>query len=314
MSETEVIVHTANLKKQFKSHIAIEDINLQVESGDIYGLIGSNGSGKSVLLKILATILKPSAGAVRIFEQDISKKTQKIRELIGYMPDRLNSFEELKVWEYLDFFASAYKIQRKERLKVVNDILELMDLVSDRDRPIHTLSLGTKKRISIAKTLIHDPSLLILDDPMCNLDPKVRIEIKEIIKELANMGKTIIMSSNTIADLSSVCNKIGVMKNGKLIFSGSIDNIFSQIGEALTIEIGIVDNIEFAKEILQSQEKIGEIDIKGSIIKAQFNGNREDIYKILTILINEKVKIYSFREESLNLEDIYLKLTANQPS
>lgn len=307
MPETETIVYTANLKKQIKSRILIDDVNLQVEFGDVYGLIGSNGSGKSILLKILATIIKPSAGIVRIFDQDISKKPQKIRSLIGYMPDNSESFSELKTREYLDFFASAYKISRKERQKLVNDVLELMDLSPSSDCRINTLSLGTRKRLSIARTLIHDPSLLILDDPICLLDPKAKIEIKEIIKELASMGKTIIMASNTPADLASICNKIGIMKDGRLIFSGSIDNILSQIGETLTIEIGVYDNVEFAKEILQSQKEIGTIDIKGDIIKAQFNGNREDIYKMLTILINERIKVYSFREQSLTLEDIYLK-------
>ncbi|MGB9597702.1 MAG: ABC transporter ATP-binding protein [Candidatus Poribacteria bacterium] len=307
MSETDVIIYTANLKKQIKSRILIDDINLQVEFGDIYGLIGSNGSGKSVLLKILATIIKPSAGIVRIFDQDISKKPQKIRSLIGYMPDNSSSFSDLKIREYLDFFASAYKIPKKEHQNVVNDVLELMDLSSSSDCKINTLSLGTRKRISIARTLIHDPSLLILDDPICFLDPKVRIEIKEIIKELANMGKTIIIASNTLADLASICNKIGIMKDGRLIFSGSIDRILSQIGESLTIEIRVYDNVELAKEILQSQKEIGTIDIKGNIIKAQFNGNREDIYKILAILVNKGIKVCSFREQSLTLEDIYLK-------
>lgn len=307
MSETETIVYTANLKKQIKSRILIDDVNLQVEFGDIYGLIGPNGSGKSLLLKILATIIKPSTGIVRIFDQDISKKPQKIRALIGYMPDDSKSFGELKIREYLDFFASAYKISRRERQKVISDVLELMDLTSNSDCRVNTLSLGTRRRLDIARTLIHDPSLLILDDPICLLDPKAKIEIKEIIKELADMGKTIIIASNTLADLSSICNKIGIMKDGRLIFSGPVESILSQLGEALIIEIGVYDNVELAKEILQNQEEIGTIDIKGNVIKAQFNGNREDIYKILTVLVNENIKVFSFHEQSLTLEDIYLK-------
>ncbi len=307
MSETETIVYTSNLKKLIGSRVIIDDVNLQVEVGDIYGLIGSNGSGKSILLKILATIIRPSTGIVRIFDQDISKKPQKIRALIGYVPDHSDSFNELKTREYLDFFASAYKISRNERQKVVNDVLELMELTSSSNYKVNTLSLGVRKRLSIAKALIHDPSLLILDDPICLLDTKAKIEIKEIIKELASMGKTIIMASNTLTDLSPICNKIGIMKDGRLIFSGSIDSILSQIGEALAIEIVVYDNMEFAKEILQSQEEIGAIDVKGNTIKAQFKGNKEDMYKILTILVNEKVKVLSFREQNSSLEDIYLK-------
>jgi ABC-2 type transport system ATP-binding protein len=307
MVKTEIVVSTTNLRKQFKACVVVDEVNLQVESGDIYGLIGSNGSGKSVILKILATILRPSAGSVRIFDQDILKKPQKIKGLIGYMPDNLGSYDELKVREYLDFFAGAYKISKKDRINAVHDILDLMDLSSSRDCQVCELSLGMKKRLGIARTLIHDPSLLILDEPISMLDPKARIEVKEIIKELSNMGKTIIMASNTLSDLSSICNKIGMIKNGRILYSGSIDNILSQLGKSLTIEIGIGDNVESAKKILQNHGDIGDIDIKGNIINAQYNGNREDIHKILTILINEQIKVFSFQEKDIDLEDIFFK-------
>lgn len=221
----EVVVSTDKLRKEFKKLVAVDDVNLQLESGDVFGLVGPNGSGKTTLIRMLATVLKPTSGTALIFGQDISRKPQKIRSLIGYLPYSYTPYYDLAVREYMDFFAGAYKIPKSERQGIINDILELTDLASNASRYIKDLPDGMTQRLGIARVLIHDPELLLLDEPLCGLDPKARIEVMEIIKELGNMGKTVIISSGIISDISSMCNKVGVMKNGKLVISGDADDI-----------------------------------------------------------------------------------------
>jgi ABC-2 type transport system ATP-binding protein len=308
MPEMNLVVNISNLHKNFKHRVAIDNVNLQIESGDIFGIIGANGSGKTTLLKILATVMKPASGSVQILGHDVSRKPEKIRGFIGYLPEYFDLYNDLKVKEYIEFFAGAYKIPKKERLNSINDVLELMGLESVRNLFIKDLSRGMKQRLGIARTIIHDPMLLILDEPACGLDPKSRVEIIEIIKELGIMGKTIIISSNILSDLAGICNKIGILRDGNLIFNGFINDILSQIGTAVTIEIGIQDNVEKAKEILQKQQNIGDIDVKGNIIKVQYAGRQEDMHNLLTTLVDEDIQVSFFHETFVDLEDVYLKI------
>ncbi|MDQ1317318.1 MAG: transporter ATP-binding protein [Candidatus Poribacteria bacterium] len=308
MPEINFVVNTSKLCKNFRHCVAIDNVDLQIESGDIFGLIGANGSGKTTLLKILATVLKPTSGSIQILGYDVSRKPEKIRGVIGYLPESFGIYSNLKVWEYIDFFAGAYRIPKKERLNSINDVLELMGLESIRNLYIKDLSRGMKQRLGIARTIIHDPILLILDEPACGLDPKSRVEIREIIKELGNMGKTIIISSNILSDLAGICNKIGILRDGNLIFNGFINDILSQIGIVFTLEIGIQNNIEKAKEILQQQQNIGDIDVKGNIIKVQYTGRQEDMHNLLTTLVDEKIQVSFFHETFVDLEDVYLKM------
>ena len=308
MPDINFVVNISKLRKNFKHCVAIDNVDLQIESGDIFGLIGANGSGKTTLLKILATVMKPTSGSIQILGYDVSRKPEKIRGVIGYLPESFGIYNDLKVWEYIDFFAGAYRIPKKERLNSINDVLELMGLESIRNLYIKDLSRGMKQRLGIARTIIHDPTLLILDEPACGLDPKSRVEIREIIKELGNMGKTIIISSNILSDLAGICNKIGILRDGNLIFNGLINDILSQIGTAFTIEIGIQNNIEKAKEILQQQQNIGDVDVKGNIIKVQYTGRQEDMHNLLTTLVDGKIQVSFFHETFVDLEDVYLKM------
>jgi ABC-2 type transport system ATP-binding protein len=308
MPEINFVINISKLRKNFKHCVAIDNVDLQIEPGDIFGFIGANGSGKTTLLKILATVLKPTSGSIQILGYDVSRNPEKIRGVIGYLPESFGIYNDLKVWEYIDFFAGAYGIQKKERLNSINDVLELMGLESIRNLYIKDLSRGMKQRLGIARTIIHDPILLILDEPACGLDPKSRVEIREIIKELGNMGKTIIISSNVLSDLAGICNKIGILRDGNLIFNGFINNILSQIGTAFTLEIGIQNNIEIAKEILQHQQNIGNIDVKGNILKVQYIGRQEDMHNLITTLVDKKVQVSFFHETFVDLEDVYLKM------
>jgi len=312
MPEIEFVVNITKLRKEFKHCVAVDDVDLQIESGEIFGLIGANGSGKTTFLKILATVLKPTSGSAQILGYDISRKPEKIRGFIGYLPESLSIYNDLKIYEYMDFFAGAYRIPKKERQNTISDVLELMGLTSIRNLFVKDLSRGMKQRLGIARTIIHDPILLLLDEPAYGLDPKIRIEIREIIKELGYMGKTIIISSNMLSDLAVICNRIGIMRNGKLIFCGYVNDILSQIDTAFTLEIGIQSDVVTAKEILRKQQNIGDIDVNINVLKAKYTGRREDIHSVLSSLVNSGVQVTYFQETFVDLEDVYLKLESGE--
>ncbi|HGJ64321.1 TPA: ABC transporter ATP-binding protein [bacterium] len=221
----EIVININGLRKEFKKIAVIDGISLQLKSGDIFGLVGVNGSGKTTLIKILATIIKPTVGTAYILNYDISREPQKVRRFIGYLPYSYKPYYDLKVREYIAFYAGAYKIPRSDRKDIINDILELTNLIATKDQYIKDLSDGMIQRLGIARTLIHDPMVLLFDEPLIGLDPKSRAEIMEIIKELGNMGKTLIVSSGIISDIMTICNKVGIMKDGKIIISGDIDEI-----------------------------------------------------------------------------------------
>ncbi|MGQ9609924.1 MAG: ABC transporter ATP-binding protein [bacterium] len=279
-------------------------MDLKIHQGDIFGIAGPNGSGKTTFLMLLATLLRPSSGTASILGYDLCKKPYKIRSLIGYVPESFGIYDNLTVYEYLSFFASAYKIPKENRKKVVNDIIELMELENSY---LRKLSCGMLKRVSIARAIIHDPMLLILDEPITGLDPKLRFEVKEILKELSNMGKTIIISSSILTDLADICTRIGFFNKGRLLFESDKNTMLSADNNGIVIEILVGKGIENAKDTLEHQSDIDSIDIKGNMIKVLYKGEINKISNIVSELINNDIEVFSFKESSLELEDIYLK-------
>lgn len=314
MDSRNLAIEAVELRKEYKGIVVVDDLNLQLEQGDIFGLIGPNGSGKTTVIRMLATLLKPSSGSVYIGGHDIIRSPEKIRGIIGYMPDFFEVYGDLKVWEYLSFFAAAYKIPKRKRIALIDDVLELTDLITKRDSYTCNLSRGMRQRLCVAKTLINDPKVLLLDDPASGLDPKARFEIREIIKELGSMGKTILLSSNILSELSDLCNKIGIIEQGKLQFSGDIDSISSQLDEGVILEINIHSGMERAREILAGRSDIGNVNVRGDVLNVQYTGKRVDMHRILAELVNENVQISSFCETTINLEDTFLRLTEGSVS
>lgn len=304
MNDLQIAVETYELRKKFKSRVVVDGVDLKIYHGDIFGIAGPNGSGKTTLMMMLATLVRPTSGTASILGYDLYDKPYKIRSLIGYVPESFDVYYNLTVYEYLEFFASAYKIPKKNRKDIVNDIIELMEL---DNLYLNELSYGMLKRLCIARAIIHDPMLLILDEPTSGLDPKLRFEIKEILKELSNMGKTIIISSGILSDLADICTRIGFFNKGKLIFESNKDAILSASNNSITIEIHIGKGIEKAKDILVQESNIESIDIKGNIIKILYKGEISRTSDILKKLINNNVEVFSFKESTLELEDIYLK-------
>ncbi|HTW93546.1 MAG TPA: ABC transporter ATP-binding protein, partial [Tepidisphaeraceae bacterium] len=220
-----VVIKTVSLTKRYGTLVALSNLNLEIAEGDCFGFIGPNGAGKTTTIKILATLLQPTWGEARVCDYVIGYQSRSIRPLIGYVPDYFGAYEDMVVQEYLEFFAAAYNINGPARTKVVNDTLELTDLGYKRDALVDGLSRGMKQRLSIARVLLHDPKLLLLDEPAGNLDPRARIEMRELLKELRRLGKTILISSHILPELADLCNTVGIIERGELLYSGPVADI-----------------------------------------------------------------------------------------
>src|SRR5438105_1177712 len=217
-----LIIQTINLTKRYGKLVALSGLHLNIEEGECFGYIGPNGAGKTTTIRILATLLQPTWGEAKICGFTVGYESRKIRPLIGYVPDFFGAYEDMVVQEYLEFFASAYNITGQQRTRVVGDVLELTDLSYKRDALVDSLSRGMKQRLSVARVLLHDPKVLLLDEPASGLDPRARIEIRELLKELKRMGKTILISSHILHELSELCNTVGIIERGKLLFAGTV--------------------------------------------------------------------------------------------
>ncbi|MCS7032395.1 MAG: ABC transporter ATP-binding protein, partial [Phycisphaerae bacterium] len=250
------MIKTVNLTKRYGSLVALSNLNLEIHEGDCFGFIGPNGAGKTTTIRILATLLQPTWGEARIADYVIGYQSRQIRPLIGYVPDYFGAYEDMVVQEYLEFFAAAYNINGAHRAKVVRDVLELTDLAYKRDAPVDGLSRGMKQRLSIARVLVHDPKVLLLDEPAGNLDPRARIEMRELLKELRRMGKTILISSHILPELQDLCNTVGIIERGELIYSGPWTEIVRRAGGGVVVHVGVAARQDLAGALLAGDPNI----------------------------------------------------------
>jgi ABC-2 type transport system ATP-binding protein len=309
------MVDIQHLRKDYRNLTAVKNLSLRLEQGDIFGFIGPNGAGKTTTIKMLATLLRPTAGRAYIDGIDVTREPEKVRGIIGYMPDFFGVYDDIKVWEYLDFFAAAYKIPREKRPQIIDDVLELTDLTGKRDAYVEELSRGMKQRLCLAKTLVHDPKVLLLDEPASGLDPRARIEIKELLKELKSMGKTIIISSHILPELADFCNKIGIIEQGEMIVSGDVNEIMRQVTGGKMLELRVADEADRAVQILTALPDVknarrGAAEAgRGEEIKVEYLGDSGETYRLLDALRSEGIKVLAMAEQQTDLEDIFLKVT-----
>lgn len=305
------MVDIQHLRKEYSNNlVAVKDLSLKLERGDIFGFIGPNGAGKTTTIKMLATLLRPTSGRAYIGGVDVTREPERVRGIIGYMPDNFGVYDDIKVWEYLDFFAAAYKIPRDKRPQIIDDVLELTDLTVKKDSYVEELSRGMKQRLCLAKTLVHDPQVLLLDEPASGLDPRARIEIKELLKELKAMGKTIIISSHILPELSDFCNKIGIIEQGELIVSGDVGEIMRQVAGGILLDVRVVaDDLEKAVALLNGLPMVRGARIVDQDLKVDYTGDADDTHEVLTALVTGGVRVRSFTEEMTDLEDIFMKVT-----
>ncbi|MFQ5473017.1 MAG: ABC transporter ATP-binding protein, partial [Dehalococcoidia bacterium] len=255
-----MIVQTINLTKRYGKLTALNNLHLEIDEGECFGYIGPNGAGKTTTIKILATLLQPTWGEARICGHVVGYESRRIRPLIGYVPDFFGAYEDMVVQEYLEFFASAYNIVGKQRKRVVGDVLELTDLVYKRDALVDSLSRGMQQRLSVARVLLHDPKVLLLDEPASGLDPRARIEIRELLKELRRMGKTIIISSHILHELAELCTTVGIIEQGELLFHGPLEEIIHRVKTATKLSIRVAEQQDLAALLLERTEGVKGVE------------------------------------------------------
>lgn len=304
------MIEIQNLTKMFGNFKALDGLNMTVEEGVVFGFVGANGAGKTTTFSILATLLSPTSGDAFINGKSVVKEPQEVRRLIGYMPDFFGVYDQLKTDEYLDFYGACYGLTEKERKVLIPQLLELVNLSDKRYEYVDLLSRGMKQRLCLARSLIHDPKVLILDEPASGLDPRARVEMREILKELKTMGKTILISSHILPELADMCDSIGIIDHGRLIAQGSVSEIQAMLHQERTI---VVKFLGEAKRVISFFEddpfvsKLTEME-KGSL-QFVYRGTEEEQMELLKRAVLQDLQIISFSEEKANLEDVFMEIT-----
>jgi ABC-2 type transport system ATP-binding protein len=316
------MIETTNLCKQYGDLMALNNLNLAIDEGDCFGFIGPNGAGKTTTIKILATLLKPTRGQATIDGKTIGHQNSEIRPIIGYVPDFMGAYEDMVVTEYLEFFASAYNINGPQRRRVVQDVLELTDLTYKASSEVNSLSRGMQQRLSVARVLLHDPKVLLMDEPASGLDPRARIEMRELLKELKRMGKTIIISSHILHELAEMCNVIGIVERGSLVFSGTVKDILARARLEHLVNVGVTERIEEAAKLLHQAPGVKRVSIidddnparpdpaSRRVIQLAFEESAlASVSDIPSRLINAGFRLTLLSEERVNLETAFMRLT-----
>jgi len=303
------MIRTENLTKIYGDLTAVANLNLEIQQGDIFGFIGPNGAGKTTTMRILVTLLEPTNGTAYIDGLDVRKNGKKVRRLVGYMPDFMGVYDDLKVFEYLEFFAAAFGIERGKRKSIVDGVLELTDLQSKQNATVDSLSRGMQQRLGLARVLIHDPKVLILDEPASGLDPRARIEIRELLRELKRMGKTIMISSHILSELEEICDHIGIIEHGQMVFSGTLAEIRPHLGIQSKVRVQVARNQAKAVELLKALPQIRQVEVVGDYISVTFAEGKEGDGLIARTLVKGELDIISLEPEQLKLDDAFLQLT-----
>ena len=295
--------------KDYGEFTAVENLDLKIEEGEMFGFIGPNGAGKSTSIRFLATLLRATRGDGTVNGYSVSEDPMNVRRSVGYMPDAFGVYDGMRVWEFLDFFAVAYKIGRTQRKQVIRDVLELLDLTYKRDDFVNGLSRGMKQRLCLAKTLVHDPPVLILDEPASGLDPRARVEVKALLKELRRMGKTILISSHILTELADCCTSIGIIERGKLLMHGPIEDVYRRIRGNQVVEARFGSNLDKGLSIIRSNPSVRDVQVDGSKINIEFDSAEHNPAELLKSLINNDVEVINFGQKDPNLEDVFMMVT-----
>lgn len=303
------MIKTVDLTKKYGDFYAIKGIELDLEEGDVFGFIGPNGAGKTTTMRIIATLLNPTWGEAYVCGNSIYTKPKEIRRLVGYMPDFFGVYDDMKVIEYLEFFAAAYRINGEARRKVCNEMLELVDLDFKRNAFANTLSRGQTQRLGLARVLLHNPQVLLLDEPASGLDPRARIQMRNLLKRLRDMGKTIIVSSHILPELADVCNKIGIIDRGVLGVNASVAEVMKQVKQKTTLLISVSGDHNAAAQVLEGSDLVESIESRVDHLLVTLKKEVEDYSDLPTLLIQSGHKITLFREEEINLESAFMALT-----
>ncbi|HCO25821.1 ABC transporter ATP-binding protein [Gimesia maris] len=310
MSTQPAMVEVKNLWVRYGKYEAVKGISFSIPKGEVFGFIGPNGAGKSSTIKVLATLQREyECDAVKINGISVKKAPHLIREMIGYMPDFFGVYEDLTAREYLHFFAAAYRINRNRRKAIVNDVLELTDLTEKIDAPVDSLSRGMKQRLALARVLLHDPDLLLLDEPASGLDPRARIEVRELLVALKEMGKTIIISSHILHELSQLCTSIGIIEAGQFVTQGSLDHIYKRLELSRVIHVQVVGEMNGICQTIESFEGVKSVSVQADRLAIQLQEDQLSVEDLHARLAATGAKIRMFQAEAMDMETVFMKLT-----
>lgn len=309
------IIEIQGLTKKYGDLTALHDLTLSVEQGEVFGFIGPNGAGKTTTMRILTTLLEPTSGEAWVAGHAIDDDPAGVRRAIGYMPDFFGVYEDMKVWEYLDFFAACYDIPAVTRVGMVDDLLALVDLTHKKEAYVESLSRGMKQRLCLARTLTHDPQVLILDEPASGLDPRARIEMRELLRELKRMGKTIFFSSHILSEVADICTSIGIIEGGELIAYGDMATMQRQLRAHRLIEVRVLGDLAPLHEALARTETAvsaatgEEAGLPADTVRIAFSGDDEALSELLATIVANGARVVSFHEETGDLEELFLHVT-----
>jgi len=303
------MIEIKGLTRFYGALAALVDLDLSIQAGEIFGFIGPNGAGKTTTMRILATLLEPSRGTASIDGLDVLRYGKRVRRLVGYMPDFMGVYDDLKVFEYLEFFAAAFGIERSRRKSVVEGVLELTDLGGKRAATVDSLSRGMQQRLGLARVLIHDPKVLILDEPASGLDPRARIEMRLLLRELKKMGKTIMISSHILSELEEICDHIGIIERGRLVFSGTLEDIRKKMGASNRVSVKVAGDLAAAAQLLSALPQVQQAAPAGDQIQVILQDGQAGDGLIARTLVQGGFDVLALVPEQVKLDDAFLELT-----
>ena len=306
---SDAVIQTVHLTKFYDQFEAVHDLNIEVGQGVLFGFIGPNGAGKTTTIRMLCGLLRPTSGSALINGVDVDRHPRKVKGLVGYMPDSFGVYERMRVWEYLDFFGAAYRIPRRKRQEQVERVLDLTGADYMRDYFMGTLSKGMRQRVGIAKTLVHDPAVLFLDEPTAGLDPVARIEMRELLRKLKALGKTVVISSHILPELASVCDEVGIIEKSRLLACGPIRKILSEIRQTREIQIELLERAPEAAEPLNQVKGVQSVKVVHNLVRFEFQGDDVHAARLLQALVERKFAVCWMREVEVDLEEVFIRVT-----
>jgi ABC-2 type transport system ATP-binding protein len=302
-------IELRNLHRVFDTTHAVNDVSFEVHAGEVFGYIGPNGAGKTTSMRILATLDEPTAGDAFVDGFSVVQDPDRVRRRLGFMPDYFGTYQNVNVYEYLDFFARSYGLAGRTRLDAIHEVMEFTQLAALAEKPIDGLSKGMKQRLSLGRTMIHDPSVLVLDEPAAGLDPRARIELREMIAKLAEAGKAILISSHILTELAEICDRVGILEQGRLLAVGSVAEISARVQVQGTVRIRLLDNAERLHAWLAARNDVGEVRIDGNLAVFEHAGGGESEAALLRALVEDGFRVVEFGAKHKTLEDVFLHVT-----
>jgi ABC-2 type transport system ATP-binding protein len=308
------IVRTEGLVKRYDGTVAVAGVDLAVAAGEIFGLVGPNGAGKTTTLRILATLLRPSAGEAEIAGFSVTRQPDQVRRVLGFMPDVFGVYDDMKVWEYLDFFARCYGIAPAGRRRMIGDLLELVDLADKRDQYVQTLSRGMQQRLCLAHALVHDPEVLLLDEPASGLDPRARVELRELLRELRALGKTILISSHILPELEELCTSVAIVDRGQVLAQGRVADIERRLRFGAVLRVRVLadgEELEAARARFEADPDVASsVILEDGAIELGFRGDDAASARLLAESVRAGLPIVSFSRAASDLEELFLQVTS----